>query len=268
MHGGERQDGTSAYASISMPNTFSMSPDYVRRFVETNRLRRVERNVFDLLTQKVARLLPSEASGLSAPGFVTTADAKRVSKVAGMRQYKGQVQLVLTSPPYLDVVNYAKQNWIRCWFLGVEADEAHEELDDNLTLTSWLEFMGLVIVQCKRMLAPRGTLVFVIGDVAKSSRSVVPIARDLLRKVLHDGAFNWVGCASDHLQIGTKTTRIWGDTKGQATAVDRILMLSEAAPDFRTARLAEAPEVGFLRRAETRFTPARLERNAHIFAGI
>ena len=35
MHGGERKDGTSGYLSISMPNTFSMSPDYVRRFVQT-----------------------------------------------------------------------------------------------------------------------------------------------------------------------------------------------------------------------------------------
>ena len=33
MHGGVRKDGSSGYASISMPNTFSMSPEYVRRFV-------------------------------------------------------------------------------------------------------------------------------------------------------------------------------------------------------------------------------------------
>ena len=52
MHGGERKDGTSGYLSISMPNTFSMSPEYVRRFVQTKELNRVKRNVFDILKEK------------------------------------------------------------------------------------------------------------------------------------------------------------------------------------------------------------------------
>ena len=55
MHGGERKDGTSGYLSISMPNTFSMSPEYVRRFVQTKELNRMYRNVFELLREKVER---------------------------------------------------------------------------------------------------------------------------------------------------------------------------------------------------------------------
>lgn len=30
------------------------------------------------------------------------------------------VKLVVTSPPFLDVVDYAGDNWLRCWFLGVD----------------------------------------------------------------------------------------------------------------------------------------------------
>ena len=29
------------------------------------------------------------------------------------------VSLVVTSPPFLDVVDYAGDNWLRCWFLGL-----------------------------------------------------------------------------------------------------------------------------------------------------
>lgn len=31
------------------------------------------------------------------------------------------VDLVVTSPPFLDVVNYAGDNWLRCWFCGIDA---------------------------------------------------------------------------------------------------------------------------------------------------
>src|SRR5439155_19607712 len=31
------------------------------------------------------------------------------------------VSLVVTSPPFLDVVDYATDNWLRCWFVGLEA---------------------------------------------------------------------------------------------------------------------------------------------------
>ena len=36
----------------------------------------------------------------------------------------GSVQLVVTSPPFLDVVNYAADNWLRCWFCGVDSTGA------------------------------------------------------------------------------------------------------------------------------------------------
>ena len=32
----------------------------------------------------------------------------------------GSVDLVVTSPPYLQVVNYGTANWIRLWLLGVD----------------------------------------------------------------------------------------------------------------------------------------------------
>lgn len=160
-----------------------------------------------------------------------------MTEVPSFQRYIGKVKLVVTSPPYLDVVNYAKQNWIRCWFLGEAANEIHETLDDNLTLNSWLELMNNVVAQMSRMLTPDGVIVFVMGDVVRSSRSVVSLAREFLRNVMFKNTFDYVGCFSDHLQIGLKTTRIWGDTKGQATTVDRVILLSNRQPSLQTERL-------------------------------
>ena len=32
----------------------------------------------------------------------------------------GSVKLVVTSPPFLDTVDYVSDNWLRCWFLGID----------------------------------------------------------------------------------------------------------------------------------------------------
>jgi hypothetical protein len=58
--------------------------------------------------------------------------------------------------------------------------------------------------------------------------------------MLHDKSFEYVGCLSDHIQIDAKTTRIWKETKGQATSVDRVVLLAKKAPTFDFAGIEEA----------------------------
>lgn len=228
MHGAERKDGTSAYASISMPNTFSMSPDYVRKYVANNRLQRIPRNVFNILRAKVDRLYAKGGvDGLS--GSVRRLNARELS--VGYADMIGAVDLVLTSPPYLGVVNYARQNWIRTWFLNVDAEIVSRELDDELTPVSWIQFMNEVIADMKSLLSPKGVMALVIGDVATPGSGTVSLARELLRQVRSTGDFSFIGCISDHIHVGAKTTRIWSDTKGKATSVDRIVILSNGEPN-------------------------------------
>src|SRR5439155_9384819 len=48
--------------------------------------------------------------------LLLTQPAARTPEIAS-----GSVSLVVTSPPFLDVVDYATDNWLRCWFLGLDA---------------------------------------------------------------------------------------------------------------------------------------------------
>jgi hypothetical protein len=240
MHGSERLDGSSMYASISMPNTFSMSPNYVRKFVEVKRLNRTARDVFDLLDSKTQRLF-REPAPASAPGVVIAADAKSISEVPAFSGYRGKVRLVVTSPPYLDVVNYAKQNWIRDWLVESHpATKGTPAPDDNLTLQGWLDFMRRTITQLKLLLAKDGTIVLVIGDVARPRGSQLSLARALVQTLQHERQFGYIGVLDDYIGHAIKTTRIWGDTKGKATEVDRIIVLSDEPPMLRTDQLLEA----------------------------
>lgn len=236
MHGGVRKDGTSGYLSISMPNTFSMSPEYVRRFVQTKELKRVNRNVFSILKEKVERVFAKHKSP-KKESFIIECDAKEISKSKDLKRFQGKVDLLLTSPPYLGIVNYAKQNWIRSWFLNSDPTEISEKLDDDLNINQWVLFSKKTLTEFKKMLKPNGVAVFVIGDVAKSKSSVIPLARDFAIMVKENKLFKNVWIFSDYIQGADKTTRIWGETKGKATATDRIVILSDINPFENNQRL-------------------------------
>ncbi|MBT9160686.1 MAG: hypothetical protein DDT26_01975 [Dehalococcoidia bacterium] len=269
MHGAERQDGSSGYASISMPNTFSMSPNYVRRYVSDNRLNRTERNVFQILSEKVGRLA-SDATVSAEPAIVTPWDAKDLSKCPGLQSARGKVKLIVTSPPYLDVVNYAKQNWIRSWLLE-EGSTAHlaDTLDDDLNLSEWMGFSSQVLAQMDSVLAEDGVIVFVVGDVAKPGKGSISLAREFIRRVAHDRTFKFVGCLDDHIGDDIKTTRIWRETKGKATQMDRIIVLARDEPVIRVDQLAPAFAGASLNEGSLRYlSPGHLVTYARRFSGL
>lgn len=227
MHGGKRRDGTSNYLSISMPNTFSMSPDYVRKYVQVNQLNRNYKNVFDQLKNRASLLLKNYLSH-NIESDIYEIDAKKLSKSKNLKEHIGKVNLVLTSPPYLSVVNYAKQNWIRSWFLNADPEIVSEKLDDNLNIQEWIEFSSDYIKELKKVIAKDGIGIFVIGDVAKQKGNLVPLAREFCKIIEDKKLFKNIWVISDY--IDEKTTKIWGDTMGNATSVDRIVIVSDINP--------------------------------------
>lgn len=229
LHGGERLDGSSGYASIDMPNTFSMSPEYVRRFVQTNQLNRLFRDVFELLRDKTERLYKKHSIN-KGEGLVIRANARRLAELPQLQQYLRKVSLVLTSPPYLGIVNYAKQNWIRSWFIGKNPIEISTDLDDDLSLDEWIKFAKASVKEIKKFLRKDGVAVFVIGDVARSKKNVISLAREFAMMVKEEKLFKNTWCINDTIGDGDKTTRIWAETKGNATTVDRIVFLSDINP--------------------------------------
>ena len=63
----------------------------------------------------------------------------------------GSVSLVVTSPPFLDVVDYAGDNWLRCWFLGI--DPKAVKLTVPKKLEEWQGEMTAVFRELHRVLA-------------------------------------------------------------------------------------------------------------------
>ena len=233
LHGSHRSDGTSQYLSVSMPNTFSMSPTYVRKYIKTNRLVRLEQNVFDCLRDKLCRLYLDDVRG--TPGTATKHEATTLLR--GRTIAPGSVDLVLTSPPYLRVVNYGTANWIRLWWLGLDEvarnagagrRSLNAKLDHQHNYASYCDFMLATLQGVRAVLSKSGVAVFVIGDVAVPGRPSLALARQVWSDIGATTGLRLLDFIEDSLPVQNKVSRIWGDTKGKATDRDCVLVLARS----------------------------------------
>lgn len=235
LHGNYNDAMTnSSYLSISMPNTFSMSPNYIRRYIKNHHLRKLPLNVFDRLTAKVYRLFKNGVP--MTKGYAYYANARNFSSLRNKAFKTSNVKLIITSPPYLKVVNYGTYNWIRLWLLGESVEKTNKALlmDDKHSINSYENFLGDVLNQCERVLHPNGVCALVIGDVEeqnkKLERKSYNLSEGVWNRLKQRTQLKLFTIIEDSLPEEDKVTRIWGKTRGNATKTDRILLLYKGEP--------------------------------------
>lgn len=243
MHGKHRKDGSSIYCSIDMPNTFSMSPNYVRNFIKHHKLTKPKQNVFRLLENRINAILEQDNAVLKdlsryKKGYCFKNDATKSSGDIIKKYGKNSVQLIITSPPYLKNIHYGKYNWIRLWLLNENTNELDKkvsiyhqtqkikDIKDNLPFEKYAQYMQCLFSSWHKILKPKSYAFVVIGDVDDKN-----LAKDTWEYIQKNG-----GCKLKLKQIiddniesngKRKVTRIWGQKKGKATKIDRILVLQK-----------------------------------------
>jgi hypothetical protein len=243
MHGKLRKDKkTSAYLSIDMPNTFSMSPDYVRQFVRKHKLRQIPFDVFGKLRERTAWLLRDGASTGYPRSWILRGDATKLPQVLDRIDIR-RVDAIVTSPPYLGVLRYGAFNWIRLWFLHQEPAAVDRLLDGTDSLDRYLSFMTSFLIAAGEVLKPGGVAALVIGDV-KEFGTAVELAPRVWTELEGLVPFTFERIDVDRFDQSTKTTRIWGDEKkGRATPLDRVLVLRRNTSTRRRKGPDAAPGV-------------------------
>ena len=131
----------------------------------------------------------------------------------------GSVSLVITSPPFLDIVQYAQDNWLRCWFAGIDTQSvkiAHHRTED-----AWGAMVHEVLKEQARILRPGGHVAFEVGEVRNG--------KVLLERLVWSAAeglpFERLGVMIND-QAFTKTANCWGVSNGsKGTNTNRIVVL-------------------------------------------
>jgi len=134
------------------------------------------------------------------------------------------VALTVTSPPFLNMVDYASDNWLRCWFNGIDAEKAGRSITTTSSLAEWEVVMGSVFQELFRISRPGGWVAFEVGEVRKGNLRLDEVVVPL-------GVKAGFACRAIVInqQSFTKTSNIWGVRNNRGgTNTNRIVVFEKS----------------------------------------
>jgi hypothetical protein len=180
------------------------------------------RNVKNIILKKTRTLLKRvsdlDRENLAAirlrSRFLST-DARRTSHIGD-----GTIQLTVTSPPFLNIVQYSNDNWLRCWFNSIDDKAIAAHITMSRTIDEWCSVMGGVFIELFRITRPTGYVAFEVGELRKGTMK-------LEEHVIPLGENAGFHCEAVFIntQRFTKTANIWGVQNNESgTNTNRIVL--------------------------------------------
>ncbi|MCW8824572.1 MAG: DNA methyltransferase [Ignavibacteriaceae bacterium] len=152
------------------------------------------------LTKGIDKSLFEQLKKIGNKAVFLNSDARLTNNIK-----KNSVTLTVTSPPFLDIVNYTEDNWLRCWFNNINAKEISQKITITKKLEDWEKVMGEVFFELYRITKRGGFVAFEVGEVrqgkVKLDEHIVPLGIK--------AGFECIGVVIN-LQDFTKTANIWG----------------------------------------------------------
>jgi len=211
------------FSVYTLPPNQALTPKRQQKINEVRKQVPPRRSVPELIIRKTESLLESinefDRSRLhkaASAALLLTRSAHNTPELKS-----NSIDLVVTSPPFLDVVDYATDNWLRCWFNGI--DESKIDIWTFRKPQEWVSGMQRVFRELRRVLKPGGYIAFEVGEVRggklKMEELVIPAARAAkLKPVL----------VMINAQEFTKTSNCWGVTNQIAgTNTNRVILLQK-----------------------------------------
>jgi hypothetical protein len=213
------------FSVYTLPPNQAVSPQSQIRINRKRRQIPDYRDTHQIIMTKTKSLLrsitPADTRNLNRAGKMVrlfTGDARKTGEIRDET-----VKLTVTSPPFLDIVQYCDDNWLRCWFNGLDCSSIGTQITMARTVDEWSTVMGDVFRELYRITRTGGYVVFEVGEVRKKTihleEHVVPLGI----------AAGFVcECILINQQIFTKTSNIWGvGNMASGTNTNRIVVFQK-----------------------------------------
>tara|TARA_B100000965_G_C19560798_1_gene744381 strand:+ start:17 stop:1228 length:1212 start_codon:yes stop_codon:yes gene_type:complete len=156
---------------------------------------------------------------VSSTAMFSSLDSRKTNHISS-----DSVHLTVTSPPFLNIVRYAEDNWLRSWFNGIDASKIESKISSCRTVDKWSNIMSGVFSELFRVTVPGGWVAFEVGEVnngkIKLDEHVIPL-----------GISSGFICAGVMVnsQDFTKTSNIWGvENMKIGTNTNRIVLFHKS----------------------------------------
>ena len=209
------------FSVYTLPPNQAVSIESQKRINQKRAQLPPERDIKSIILRKTRSLLSKlqvydlEMLAASRP-LLVTGSSDNTSVIASE-----SIQLAVTSPPFLDVVNYQADNWLRCWFNGIDAEEV--DIWQLKKPAEWQAAITRTFRELHRVLASGGFVAFEVGEVRNGKilleTLVAPAAMEAGLKPL-------MVLIND--QMFTKTANCWGvNNRKKGTNTNRIVLIGK-----------------------------------------
>lgn len=213
------------FSVYTLPPNQALSAESQTKINKQRKQKPEYRNICDIILKKSKQLIneveEQQKNGLRAvakKAKFLTGDARRSKTIKN-----NSVSLTVTSPPFLDVVQYAKDNWLRCWFNGIDAATVANNITMSRTTDEWCEVMGDVFQELYRITKKNGWVVFEVGEVRKGKTKLEEYVVELGLQA----GFMCEAIMINQQQF-TKTANIWGvANNSKGTNSNRIVIFKK-----------------------------------------
>lgn len=172
------------------------------------------RDLVSIILKKTRTLCRDGVPQIARNSVLSTGSADTLHQVDS-----GTVALSVTSPPFLDVVQYADDNWLRCWFAGIESRAV--AISMHKTIDAWETMVRSVLTEQCRVLRPGGHLAFEVGEV----RNGKILLEEAVWRAAESLPFDRLGVMVNQQEF-TKTANCWGvSNNAKGTNTNRIVLL-------------------------------------------
>jgi hypothetical protein len=209
---------SSGFLSVyTLPPNQAISPEAQRRINVARRQTPPIRDLRAIVLKKTRRLLADGAPPPHPRPLILTRPAHSTPAIAD-----GAVDLLITSPPFLDVVDYAADNWLRCWFAGI--DPSSVQIDRHRDIRAWERFVRLSFQEFARVMRPGGIAAFEVGEVR---RGRILLERNVA-SAIEGLPFRVLGVMVNRQEF-TKTANCWGVANNRGgTNSNRIVIVERS----------------------------------------
>ncbi len=146
-------------------------------------------------------------------------DARELNPIAS-----NSVDLVVTSPPFLDKVDYLRDNWIRHWFLDI-SPESIQKISIFSSIEAWSVFLRDTLHSLSRVVKPGGYIVIEVGEV-KKGKKILSLDEYVLEAGLSSG-LDWNRTYINNQKF-TKLSNCWNVSNNEkGTNSNRCVVLQK-----------------------------------------
>ena len=175
------------------------------------------RDVAALILRKSKSLMRDALPRANSSSRLAVGEATRLQWLK-----KDSVDLVVTSPPFLNTVDYKSDNWLRFWFADIKADSV--TCTTPADLDEWRGFISKTLRSLARVVRPEGVIAFEVGEVRNGS---LPLEREVMDAA--EGLPLSVDSVCINEQAFTKTANCWGvENNKRGTNTNRIVVFRHA----------------------------------------